>query len=54
MIGEVDEAADTDLIARGGTREDADDAALELAGGAQEHPALDGAAGDLDEGAVGG
>ena len=50
----MDEGADADLVAVGCAGKYAEDAALELERRAQEHPAVDGAAGDLDERAVGG
>ena len=54
VVREVGEGADADSVTARGASENAVDAALELARGAQEHPALDRAAGDLHEGAVGG
>ena len=54
VVGEEDEDADTDVIALGGPGQDAVDALVELAGWAKQHPAVECAAGDLDERTVGG
>jgi hypothetical protein len=53
VVGEKDESADADIVASHGAGKDTDNASVELPRGTQQHPALDGAAGDLDERAFG-